>query len=266
MSLSHIFIFIALVSYAASAALFFGSVNGKKSSQAFVKYAMRPFLVATLGMSLSLFDVFKSGLYNELSSLVLITIISWLTVIGYYIFRMKLMGVFVAPLSIVILMFQLFTDHTSPSLSTEPLNFLGMAHIVLAIIGEAFAVCAWVIALLYLRQQNILKKKKIGLIPKGSPSLDKLDRYQFFSLWFGFTFLTLGLITGAIYTAVHGIADSSIYSKVFWAIAVWVWYLVILIARNVIGLSSRKISIMSLVGFLMISLSILGFISLGDSI
>lgn len=266
MNLSHILIFIALVSYAASSVLFLGSVKGREFNSLYQKYAMVPFLIATNCLTLSLIGILFYGYYSQTSSLVLVAVISWLTLIGHYFFNMRLMGVFVAPFSIFILLFQLFTHQTNLHLSSQPPDYFALTHIVLSIIGEAFAVCACAVALLLLRHQNLLKRKKIVLIPKGSPPLEKLDKYLFLSIWFGFSFLTLGLITGAIYAGIFGYKESLLSSKVLWALIVWTWYLVILIARNIIGWSSKRISKMSLIGFFMILISVLGFISLGDSI
>src|SRR5262249_21582899 len=130
---------------------------------------------------------------------------------------------------------------------------LKLAHIGLAIGGESFAVVACMGSLIYLIQQRALKQKNFGQMLPSAPGLFKLDGMLNLTLWWGFLLITAALVTGAVYYQWFEPREHwqqvRIMTKVIWALAVWGWYLVTLISRNVLQKPARLIAIMALVGF-----------------
>ena len=73
-------------------------------------------------------------------------------------------------------------------------------HVTLAILGNAFFALASAFGVMYLIQERHLKSRKFGGMYFILPSLDVLDELNYRCLTYGFPLLTLGIITGAIWS------------------------------------------------------------------
>jgi ABC-type uncharacterized transport system permease subunit len=231
------------------------------------------FSLATLAMSASLASAYlcltgPDCAHAPVSGIMLTTAISWFTILAYFVFDMRILGAFVAPVATLILFIQFFTikaplpSHTS----VAPDAFI-MFHIAAAVIGEAFAICACAVAVLYLLQQRVIKTKQLNLLTALAPSLDKLDLAMFVCLWAGFAFLTVGLVTGAASAMLFkGGSRGGLEWKILWAMAVWGWYLAILLAKNIYAFHGRRIARMSLVGFVILAVSFFGLYPWGTNL
>ena len=116
----------------------------------------------------------------------------------------------------------------------------------------------FVAAIMYLIQENQIKQKKRGSFYSRLPSLETLDSLNYYSLILGFPFLTLGMITGAIY------AQQALGSywrwdpKEVWSLITWLAYAILLHERLVVGWRGRKAAIMSIICFLILIFTFLG--------
>ena len=216
---------------------------------------------ATVSITLALAAYLGKVPLLELSGLMLTAMISWMAIHGHLQFGLKLVGPFVAPLATLILLVQfLFVPlKTGSPLETIP-TYLGIGHILSSIVGQAFAIMACAISILYLWQQNLLKKKRLDQLPQSIPAIDQLSRHLVLSLWAGFLFITLGLVTGALYfQRLEKIpSDTDYLLKVAWAIFVWVWYLATLVALNIFHRPHKRIAQMALGGFALLAISYFG--------
>ena len=74
-------------------------------------------------------------------------------------------------------------------------------HVSAAVLGySAFALAA-VYGVLYLLQYRAIRKQKFGLIFRRLPSLDILDRMNYYASAAGFALLTLAIVAGAIWSS-----------------------------------------------------------------
>lgn len=216
---------------------------------------------ATVCITASLAAYFGDVPLLDLSGLMLTAMISWMAIHGHLQFGLKLVGPFVAPLATLILLVQFLFAPLKSGVSPDALpTYLGIAHILSSIVGQAFAIMACAISILYLWQQSLLKKKRLDQIPQSIPAIDQLSKYLVLSLWVGFLFITTGLMTGALYfqrlEKVPG--DSDYILKVAWAILVWLWYLATLVALNIFHRPHKKIAQMALGGFVLLAISYFG--------
>jgi ABC-type uncharacterized transport system permease subunit len=251
---------LALACFASSSILYLISFQFKKSESILSKIAISLFTVATLLLvgSLSLNYVDFSLL--AVSGTILALSISLLSIIVHFYLGTKTIGAFIAPLVILILLLQSFASQplSQMTLSGSPAIFVYF-HIVLAILGESFAVCACGVALIYLWQQRTLKKKLLNQLSSRIPALDRLESALMFCLWTGFIFITLGLISGAIYSQMYG-NDSGLGLKILWAIVVWGWYLAILILKTLFKYPTKRIAQMALAGFVLLAATFFGIV------
>ena len=262
MNFIHISLMIAVIAYASSSACYLHAFPDIKNRDIFRKVGWGLFQVATLLMSITLILVPEYGFYNKTSGLILITSMSWVNIFCNYFLNLRMMATFVAPLSTFILLFLFFSVQGEGHYQSEPPTMIAGIHIATAILGQTFSICACAISALYLFQQRALKRKNFSFLTNATPTMEKLDAFLASTLWIGFAFITLALITGAIYTlffAPHFLKTHE--WKIIWSLAVWSWYLITLLGRNIFSLSTKKIAKMSLVGFVIMSISAFGLIS-----
>lgn len=139
-------------------------------------------------------------------------------------------------------------------------------HIALAFLGDAAFAIAGIVSFVYLLQERKLKsKKKRELAKMGTgvyklPALEILDRVSVQLIEWGFPLMTLGLITGAVY--------SKSLKGVYWSwdplntvsVFVWILYAALLHARLTIGWRGKKLAILTVLGVVM---TLVAFVGLG---
>lgn len=214
------------------------------------------FLAGTISCTVGLLS-HVNGEYIMASSGLLLTVsLSVLCVVAHLFFKMPTVGLFFSPLCTLVLLIDSFSQPAQPISQASENSFATFwlqTHIAVSLVGEAFAIGCCVVAILYLMQQRALKQKRLESMAAGTPTLDRLDRLLFWGLWLGFLGITTGLVTGAIYSQLYvPHATGRLELKILWAIAVWIWYLATLLARNVFGRSVRDIARLCLGGFLLL--------------
>lgn len=193
------------------------------------------------------------------AGMLLSVILGWLAIFAQILRGLRVLSVFIAPLATLLLILQFLL--TPSQAYFDQGSWLMQAHIGLAVVGEAFAICACGMAIFFLWQQKVLKKKLITQINQRLPGLESLHHWLMVSLQVGFCFLTFGLISGATYTQIyHTQTGSELDAKVIWAIIVWVWYLSILVGKSLFHLSRKRIAQMSLGGFALLAITFFGMI------
>lgn len=195
------------------------------------------------------------------SALLLTAAIAWVGLIAAIFLNLSAIIACLAPLAtLILLLYLLFSAGSLPATSMAGDTMLGL-HVLLAICGEAFAIGACALAIIYLWQRHILKKKLLKWIGMETPALDRIGRSLLFCLWTGFAFLTIGLLTGAIYSKLHAhTLHEGLRLKIIWALAVWGWYLAILVSNRIFNSSPRRIAHLSVGGFVLLALALFGLL------
>lgn len=178
----------------------------------------------------------------------------------------RLVPALLVPLGMLILLVRFFA---APAPHMIPSPWLAGFHVTMALAGQAMAIAACVLSILYLWQHRALKQRRIMELGSRVPSLERLDECLRVALITGFVTLTLSLVTGALFmTALPpGISATmlvALRAKILWAIAVWSWYLATLVARNVLRSPVRIIARMSVGGFALMSLAWFGLFFLAN--
>lgn len=256
---------VPLISHALASGLFFYALlskNTNKSTTTPIAIGFFNFGTIILALALiTLYTLYKPVLNSSYNGFILALVISFLTIIGHYKFKMPLLGTFTAPITTIILLFQLTNLH--PPLSYEKATTpLQLFHIGVSLLGEGFIILSFAIATWILFIQRVLKAKKVNMIPNNCPSVDQMDRALMIPLWCGFILITLGVSSGALVhtTSKNPIQPGIINPKIFWALLVWFWYFAIIIARKVFHYPKRRIAQMCFFGFALLSASFFGLI------
>jgi cytochrome c-type biogenesis protein CcsB len=175
-----------------------------------------------------------------------------------YIYRLKILGIYAAPLSALVV----FIAYQIPE---EPVptqnilnNFWLISHIITIFIGEASFALACGLGVLYLIQEHAIKGKNHGFFYRRLPSLEQLDTTGYASIVVGFTMLTVGLITGFVYAKSVWGRFWGWDPKEVWSGITWLLYAALLHERLTVGWRGRRSAILSIIGFAVILFTFFG--------
>ncbi|MFZ1986274.1 MAG: c-type cytochrome biogenesis protein CcsB [Desulfatitalea sp.] len=185
------------------------------------------------------------------------------TIVGVFLllqvkFRLKILGVYTAPLAVFILL----AATQFPREPLQPQNLLKgvwlSMHILTTFVGDAAFVLAAGVGMLYLIQEHNIKSKTRDFFFKRLPSLDLLDTTGYACIVTGFTMLTIGLITGMIYAKIIWGHFWQWDAKEVWSAVTWIFYAVLLHERLAVGWRGRRAAIMAVIGLGVLLFTFLG--------
>ncbi len=188
---------------------------------------------------------------------------SW-SLVGVFIivnlkYKLPVLGSFLTPLATIFFIFSatIFTNEPIP-LPPALRSFWLPIHSTLAFVGEAVFGLAFCVGIMYLIQENQIKKKKWGAFFYRLPSLKTLDDLNYLCLSVGFPFLTFGIITGSIWAEYAWGSYWSWDPKETWALITWFIYAALLHGRLNIGWRGKRAATFSIIGFGAILFTFLG--------
>jgi cytochrome c-type biogenesis protein CcsB len=173
-------------------------------------------------------------------------------------FNLKILGIFAAPiLALIMLIVSRLPDE--PARVTKIFkSFWLVSHVTVIFIGEAAFALACGLGVLYLLQEHEIKTKKHRFFFKRLPSLELLDSTGYICIVFGFTMLTLGLVTGFVYAREVWGHFWRWDPKEVWSGITWLFYAALLHERLTVGWRGRRSAIMAIIGFVVLVFTFLG--------
>ncbi|MCU1281984.1 MAG: cytochrome c assembly protein [bacterium] len=188
------------------------------------------------------------GMHPVVNAREALSFAAWLTCGAYLVaslrYRIPVVGALVVPVTMVLDV----AARLSPSKeAVRGISTLGAVHITLATAGIAFFAVAAGGAVIYLIEERALKAHRAGRLFKRGPALETLDALNRRCIVFGFPLFTVAVITGAVWgVQLHNQLFTPQYSI---AVAAWIMYAVLLVARVTAGWRGRRAAIMTLGGF-----------------
>jgi ABC-type uncharacterized transport system permease subunit len=185
-----------------------------------------------------------SDVFQTLSLCAFLITVSFLFV--YWRYRTESLRVFIFPLVFVLTLVASLSQRFPMWSSPVVRNTWLIAHIVFVLVGYAALLFTAIAALMYLFQEQELKRKIPRRIPFSLPPLGTLDDLLSTSLSLGFVCITIGIAIGSVWACVEygtrWIANPSIgISFITWAI-----YLALVFFRTSAGWRGRKAAILAL--------------------
>jgi ABC-type uncharacterized transport system permease subunit len=162
-------------------------------------------------------------------------------------YRLLAAGAFAAPAALILLVLA----RVVPAEPGMPrLGPLGRTHILLATLGVAVFALAGVVAVLYLVQERRLKRKRFDRAGGAEAPLATLDRLALRCVSIGFPIFTVALVTGAVWIARLGgvSAPEARRPEYLLAVAAWLAFGVLLVARVSAGWRGRRAAWLTLAG------------------
>lgn len=178
-------------------------------------------------------------------------------------FNFRAMGTFVTPIIFIIIGYAAMQNKgVRPLMPALQSNWLAI-HVATAVISYgAFGVACGVSGMYLLRE----KFKKDDFFVKHIPSLEKLDIISYRTISLGYLFLTLVMVTGAIWAESAWGRYWAWDPKETWSFITWIIYSVYLHARITRGWKGRKAALFSVIGFICVLFTYIGVNTLLPSI
>ncbi|MCW8850173.1 MAG: cytochrome c biogenesis protein [Melioribacteraceae bacterium] len=136
-------------------------------------------------------------------------------------------------------------------------NRLLGVHVMSALLGYSGFTIAAVHGVLFFLLYKDIKLNKYGLIFKRLPSLELLEKLNFYSVLIGFILLTISIMIGFIWLPIAFPDISYVDPKLISVSVVWLVFGIGILAKLLAKLYGKKVIIFSLVGFIIAILSLL---------
>ena len=183
----------------------------------------------------------------------------WLLALSYLYIELttgeRAMGVFILPLLVALQAIPAASPITEPRSPLLESPWFGV-HVSSLLFAYASFALAAVLGITYVLQFKEIKAKQLGFFYERLPSLNVLDEMNLRAVKIGWLFLTVGLVTGAIWASqLQPSGDPRVTSmsfgdpKVFVAVLCWAVYSFELYAQRAIGWRGRRMAWLSAVGF-----------------
>ncbi len=222
------------------------------------------FITNTGGIALRWVESYQMGyghapFSNMYESLVFF---SW-TLAALYIFvefkyKESIIGVFVSPLIFLAIAYASFdpsmSAKISPLIPALKSNWL-IAHVITCFLGYAGFALAFGFSFIYFVKPK--NPSQTSIFAK-LPDWEIMDELTYQMIVFGFLFLTIGIITGAVWANSAWGKYWSWDPKETWSLITWFIYAIFLHLRLMRGWQGRNLALVSIVGFLAVLFTYFG--------
>jgi len=188
---------------------------------------------------------------------------SWTIVVIYLVierrYENRIIGAFAAPIAFLAMAYASLSpnvsDRIQPLVPALKSNWL-IAHVITCFLGYAAFAITFGISLMYLFKQSD-KEGKSHLLARF-PESNVLDELTHQMVTFGFLFLSIGIITGAVWANSAWGSYWSWDPKETWSLITWFIYATLLHARMMRGWHGRRIAYLSIIGFMAVLFTYFG--------
>jgi cytochrome c-type biogenesis protein CcsB len=174
-------------------------------------------------------------------------------------YQNRMLGIFAMPIAFLAMAYASLspgiTDQIQPLIPALKSNWL-IAHVITCFIGYAAFGIALGIGVMYLIKQRDPSNK--GAFLSLFPSLEILDELILQLVKFGFLFLTLGIITGAVWANSAWGRYWGWDPKETWSLITWLVYATMLHFRVFLSWRGKIFAIFSIIGFLAVLFTYFG--------
>jgi cytochrome c-type biogenesis protein CcsB len=165
-------------------------------------------------------------------------------------YKIRIVGAFASPLAFLAMAYASLSpgvnDSIQPLIPALKSNWL-IAHVITCFLGYAGLAIAFGVSVMYLiKDRDKNGKSRMGAYFPGTDVLDELTHQV---VTFGLFFLSIGIITGAIWANSAWGSYWSWDPKETWSLITWFIYATLLHARLGRGWQGKRIAYLSIIGF-----------------
>jgi cytochrome c-type biogenesis protein CcsB len=175
----------------------------------------------------------------------------------YLKYRITSLGIFMLPFVFVLSLISALR----PPQSFSSAGFRGgwlLVHIASMLLGYTGLFLTSVGAIMYLIQESELKSKKPHAFYYRLPSLEVCDELYYRSLVFGLIFLSLGILTGAVWASRTWHGPWQLDPKIVASLVTWIIYLILFSTRLSGSGRRRRAAYVAIFGFAAVMVTFLG--------
>lgn len=172
----------------------------------------------------------------------------------YWIYKRPLLYIIISPIILILSIVSIFTlDNVYATSSNK--NFWLYIHLPFVIFGTSLFLMSAITGFIYFLQERQLKKKNFGILFNRFPPLETINKLNNFTLLTGFSFYTVGVISGFIWS--FYMTSFSLFSnpKILFALISWIIFGIIILLKFIRGLSPKNIALLSILGFISICIT-----------
>lgn len=174
-------------------------------------------------------------------------------------FQKTSLGAFVTPVVLIATLYALAAPTLHPTVPTSSLQTPWLViHVISILVSYVALAFAFASSLLYLLQENLLKRKQLSGLWQKLPSLQMADEWIYRATTFGLATLTLGLLSGVLWLRLHPDYEALRDPKVLVSLATWLTFALYLSARWWLGWRGRRSNWVVVGGFVLLAISFLG--------
>ncbi len=199
-----------------------------------------------------------SGLQGVLSFFALVIVLAFL--LSYARYRLDSLSVFVFPLAFILMLAANLTSVSSQPYPEVLRSLWLYLHVPGIFLGYAAFFVAFASGMMYLIQENELKRRRPQAFYYRLPSLEVCDELGYRALSIGFPLLTLGIAAGILWQA-----PWQLDAKIITSFITWTAYAVLITYRFSSGLRGRRAAVMAIAGFVFILATFIGTRSQGSA-
>jgi len=172
--------------------------------------------------------------------------------------RNAALGAFTVPLATLFYVASLLDRPTHAGIDPILDSYWFEIHVTSAFLGYAAFALASAAGVMYLALAGSIRARRIGHFFERLPSLETLDRLGSGATLAGFLFFTLGLISGAVWSASATGRAMSGEAKELLSIVTWLVFAGVLLLRWRAGWRGRWPALLTILGFVASLVTILG--------
>lgn len=194
---------------------------------------------------------------QTLSMTALLIAIAYLVALRRY--RLSVLGAFITPVTLLLFLGAAFQRNVA-AVPEDVRSILLPIHVGVNILGIVAFALAFAVALAYIIQERLLRKKQLGGLFQRLPPLDELDSLAFRLVTIGFPLLTVGIVTGAVVAARLGGDEAALTASRLTALLAWLFFAGVLFLRVLAGWRGRRAAIGTMLGFLCAVVVLVGYV------
>jgi ABC-type uncharacterized transport system permease subunit len=174
-------------------------------------------------------------------------------------FRVEILSLVVLPFAVVVLSIAKVVPGVMLPVPDHLRMPIRQFHVGSVVLGVAALTVSFGAGLMYVIVDRALKSKRPAVYFRALPPLEGCDRIGLLSLMWAYPLLTLGIVTGAIYSESLTGSPWTWQTRENLAILAWIILGIVVIARLGWGWRGRRAALLTILGFGLVFLRLLGF-------
>lgn len=221
-----------------------------------------PWLAAIGGLAhtAALFSLGKCPLHTVPE---ILSVLAWAAVLIYLVayvrYRIEVLNLIILPLVLVVMFISGVLPQEVIPVPPQARPQLLLVHVTVIVLGVAALFVTFAASLIYVLVDRALKAKRPARFFLRLPSLERCDRVGRTSLLWAYPLLTVGIVTGAIYSASKTGTYWMWEPKETLAVLAWVILGIVMAARLGWGWRGSRVAILTIIGFSAVLIRMLGF-------